>query len=246
MQDRPFPESQLHGEIEEVFPDVFFVTGSLKMGPGLRISRNMTVVRDGESLTVVNSVRLDDAGLKALDALGKVEHVIRLAGFHGMDDPFYKDRYGAKVWAVRGMKYRTGLTPKKGQDVYFEADEALDAESDLPIEGARLYTFDVKPPEGILVLERGGGIAIGGDALQNWGGTNRYFSFLGKVMMRVLGFIAPHKLGRGWLKATNPTAATIRGVLDLEFDHFLPAHGERVEGGARDKFRPAIEAYAAK
>ena len=48
------------------------------------------VLKQNDSLSVVNSLRMDDAGLAALDALGKVEHVIRLAGFHGMDDPFYK------------------------------------------------------------------------------------------------------------------------------------------------------------
>ena len=55
-------------------------------------------------MILVNSVRLDVAGLAALEALGRVTDVIRLAGNHGMDDPFYKDRYGAKVWAVRGQR----------------------------------------------------------------------------------------------------------------------------------------------
>ena len=39
--------------------------------------------------------------------------MIRLAGFHGMDDPFYKDRYGAKVWVVKGHVYAKGFDAPK-------------------------------------------------------------------------------------------------------------------------------------
>ena len=35
-------------------------------------------MREDGALTLVNSVRLDDAGLAALDALGKVTNVVRL------------------------------------------------------------------------------------------------------------------------------------------------------------------------
>src|SRR5262245_30354002 len=92
-----FPPAWPHGALTEVFPDVFVVTGSMRFPLPLVpvfASRTMTILRDGGSLALVNTVRLDDPGLAALDALGKVEHVIRLAGFHGSDDPFYKDRYG--------------------------------------------------------------------------------------------------------------------------------------------------------
>ncbi|GEM_PF-3074825 len=102
MIKKAFPKAMKHGDIEEVFSDVFFVTGSCSSRRPLpmKFSRNMTVVRDGNELTLINTVRLNEAGLKQLEALGQVKHVIRLAGFHGVDDPFYKDRYGAKVWSV--------------------------------------------------------------------------------------------------------------------------------------------------
>ena len=75
----------------------------------IRFSRNMTVLRRGERLVLINSVRLDDAGLAALDKLGKVSDVVRLAANHGMDDPFYADRYKARVWAVKGQRYTAGF-----------------------------------------------------------------------------------------------------------------------------------------
>ena len=65
--------------------------GSVETGP-MRCSRNMFVIRQGDELILVNSVRLTDDGLKELESLGNVKHVIRLAFGHGMDDPFYQAR----------------------------------------------------------------------------------------------------------------------------------------------------------
>ncbi len=94
----PFPEALPDGPIEEVFPDVFFVTGTMQtqlMGAHWHFSRNMTVVRDGGVLSLINSVRLDAAGLALLDAFGRVVQVLRIDSLHGRDDAFYKARYGA-------------------------------------------------------------------------------------------------------------------------------------------------------
>ncbi len=240
-EPRPFPAALPHSEIREVLEGVFFVTGTMRL-PGLlpiRFSRNMAIVRDGERLVLVNSVRLDEKGLAALDALGKVTDVIRLAGNHGMDDPFYKDRYGAKVWAVRGQRYRAGFDA--GAPEYFVADEQMDAATPLPIGGARLYVIDSKPSEGILLLERSGGVAIAGDCLQHWHAPDAYFSWLAGPIMRLMGFIKPHNVGPAWLKNTKPPKEQLRGILDLPFANVLPAHGAAVMGDARSHYRSAIE-----
>jgi hypothetical protein len=92
----------------------------------MRFSRNMTVVREGDRLVLINAVRLDDAGLAALDALGKVTDVIRLAGNHGLDDPFYADRYHAKVWVVKGQRYTSGFNTRSPR-TYFTPDVEMDA-----------------------------------------------------------------------------------------------------------------------
>lgn len=240
---REFPKAYPHGELREVMKDVFFVTGTVPM-PGplpITFSRNMTVIRHDGALTLVNSLRLDEAGLAALERLGKVAHVVRLAGFHGMDDPFYKDRYGAKVWALRGQVYSTGFDPPVDPTrAYFMADVEVDASTELPLPGARLYLFSTKPPEGLLLLDRDGGVVVAGDCLQNWAAPDRYFSFLGKLMMRAMGFLKPHNVGPGWLRAARPKANELRGVLDLPFEHVLPAHGAEVMGGAKEAFRPSL------
>lgn len=240
--DRPHPEAQQHGEITELFPDVFFVTGTIAM-PGrlpMRFSRNMTVLRHDGELMLVNSIRLDASGLKALEQLGNIAHVIRLAGFHGMDDPFYKDRYGAKVWSV-DAPYLSGFGT--GAEPYLQPDVTIDSETKLPLPDAALIDFkSAKPGEGLLFVEREGGIIVSGDCLQNWAKSDRYFSLPAKIMMRMMGFIKAHNVGPGWLKAAKPNVGEVKSLLDREFEHVLPAHGAPVLGNAKQHYSPVINA----
>src|SRR6185295_11957327 len=153
MTSRAHPPAYPHGELQEVFPNVFFAMGTLSM-PGpipVRFSRNMTVVREGDRLVLVNSIRLSEEGLKQLDRLGKVTDVVRLAAFHGMDDPFYKERYGAKTWTVRGQRYVAGF--KMDATPYHVADEEMHDGGNLPLSGARIYVIAGSPPEGLLLVE---------------------------------------------------------------------------------------------
>lgn len=239
---RPHPAARPHGELTEVLPDIFFVTGSVNLGP-LGFSRAMTVVREGDRLVLFNSVRLNEEGLAQLDALGKVTDVVKLAGAHGMDDPFYKERYGATVHGLKGQTWFTGPDVKKGT-VYFEPDNELEPGGPMPLEGADVVIIDGQPPEGFMRLDRHGGTIISGDALQNWETTDPFFSFVGKLGMRALGFIRPAALGAGWLKFVKPPKDQVRGILDLEFANVFPCHGTPVIGGASGKYRPAIEKYA--
>jgi hypothetical protein len=203
------------------------------------VSRNMVIIREGDRLVLINSCRLDAAGLAALDALGRVTDVIRLAGNHGMDDPFYKDRYGAKVWAVRGQRYKAGFG--SGEQTYFEPDLEMDATTELPLAGAKLYVIDSKPPEGILIVERHDGVAVTGDCLQHWHAVDPYCNWLGKQALRMMGFVKPHAVGPAWLKHSNPPRDQLRGILSLRFANLLPSHGAAVIGEALSHYRPAIE-----
>jgi hypothetical protein len=243
---RPHPPALEHGELREVLPGLHVVTGTVKL-PGampIRFSRNMAVVRQGERLVLVNSVRLDDAGLAALDKLGKVTDVVRLAGNHGSDDPFYAEHYGAKVWVVKGQRYTAGFETSS-PNTYFTPHHEMEASSALPIEGAKLFVIDAKPPEGMLVLAGHGGVVISGDCLQNWATADEYFSWLARPMMKMMGFIKPHNVGPAWLRGCKPPKAQLRAILDLEFANVVPAHGAPVIGDARERYRAALERASA-
>lgn len=239
------PKALKHGAFREVFPNVFMVSGAMGFYPGISCSRNMTVIREGERLVVINSVRLSEQGHRALDELGEVTDVLSIAGFHGRDDEHYKRQYGAKIWDLEGHMYTRGFGKPKPEDVYFTADTKMNAQTELPLQDASLYVFESRSPEAMVLLDRDGGVAVGGDALQNWERSDEYFSFLGTLMMKSLGFIRPRNVGPGWIKQARPSRESVRAVLDLPFEHLLPAHGREVIGHARDDFRPSIEAFAA-
>ncbi len=232
-----------HGSLREVLPELFVVQGSLAFGPA-RFSRNMTVVRRGGELVLFNTVRLNDAGLAELDALGRVAHVVRLSGFHGMDDPFYKVRYGATVWNLKGQRYFEGVDLVNGA-TYFEADEDLDSDRLPPLPQARLFRFSTTPPEGVVILPLAGGTAISGDSFQNWADPEKHFNEAGREQFGSWGFIGPAKLGPGWVRNHHPDPAELQALLDLGFANLVPSHGDPLLSGASEAYRAEVVAYAA-
>ncbi len=215
-----FQPALSHGAIQEVFPDVFFVSGAMEtvlQGMDWKFSRNMTVVKDGERLIIVNSVRLGEEGLAELDRLGRVTDVVRLGALHGRDDPFYVDRYGAEYWMMPGMEHETGL----------KATSTLAPEGPLPISDATLFAFQTTQiPEGILRLDRAGGILIACDALQNWLAPDEYFSDTSRELMQGMGFFTPANLGPVWVQAAAPAGEDFARLKALSFKHALCGHGE--------------------
>lgn len=232
-----------HGRFREIFEGIWFIRGGIKMPMlmPMKIGRAMTVVRGEDGLVIFNSMRLSEGGLAELESLGEVKHVIRLAGFHGRDDGFYRERYGAQVHAVEGQLYTRGMNPQKAEP-YMEPDNWLTGESGLPIADARLKVLaSSNPPEAICRLDREGGILISGDSLQHSPEPDEYYNFPAKLMMKRFGFFKPYNVGPGWLQFARPSAAEVRSILDLEFQHVLPGHGDAVIGGAKEKYRNAIE-----
>lgn len=223
------PAAMPHSEIREIFPDVFFVTGTSRptfAGTSWQYSRNMTILREGDEVTLVNTVRLDDAGLAELDALGKVRNIVKLGAFHGMDDAFYRERYGAKQWALAGMDHEGGHA----------TDGVLRVGGEAPVRGASVFVFETATmPEGLLLVERQGGILISCDSLQNWAEPDRFFDEASIEKMSAIGFLQPANIGPGWRQACNPQASDFARVNELAFCHLLPAHGTPILGDAKTK-----------
>lgn len=216
-----FPAAKPHGEIREIFPDIFHVTGSVDMVPGMRISRAMTILREGDKLTLISPIRMSEDGLTKLDALGRVKNIVKLGGYHlgaqnGLDDPFYADRYGAELWALEGMEHKGGLT----------ADRLLQVGGATPVTGLTLFAFETsKLPEGMFLLDREGGILITADSLQNWAEPDAFFSEMAAERMGKAGFFKPANIGPEWLRFCTPDRREFDRVAALDFQHLLPSHG---------------------
>lgn len=224
-----FPAALPHGPLTEAFPDVHVVTGTFRMGPGLVITRNMTVVRQGGELILINSVRLDEAGERALEALGKPTHLLRIGAFHGADDAYFAQRWGMTVWAPPGTEHGRGLTTKH---------ELVAGSS--PIEGARVFPFaHAKKPEVALVLANG--VLVTCDSYQNWT-TFEGCSLIGKGVAWAMGF-GPTVIGGPWTKAMGTEVRRdFDALLDEPFVHLSSAHGTVLRDEAKAGLRNAVAA----
>ena len=223
-----------HGEIEPIADEVFMLRGSIKMNPVLRITRNMAIVRNDDELTLINPVRMNESGLAALDRLGVVKNILRLGAFHGIDDPFYMDRYSASFWAQPG-----GIT-------YTEPaiDKVLETGGELPFPDAKFHAFEhTKEPEGAILIERGKGLLLTTDAIQHYGDYS-YNNLPARLLMPFIGFPKTTLVGPIWLKVMTPEGGSLRhafsGILEWTFDSLLAAHGTFLESGAHGAVSVAV------
>ncbi len=233
--DTHYPAAQRHDPIAELFEDVFWVHGGMRMGPGMRINRNMVVLRDGGELTLISPVRMSAEGEAALDALGAVKHVIRIGPGHSFDDRYYVERYGAAFW--RNEKVGRGAEPTP--------TKKLAKGVKLPVKDAELFAFEeTKVPEFAILVKREGGLLITCDAVQNWVDW-RHCSLLARIVMPFLGIKKNLQVGPLWKKMLTPEGGSLRPdfdrLLDLDFDHLIAGHGGLCRGGAKARVREAVD-----
>ncbi len=231
------PPQLPHGELREILPDVFFVQGQSRPvygGQQFQFSRNMVVIRDAGVLTLVNTMRLDDAGLRQLDALGTVGHVARLGHFHGRDDAFYVDRYAPTMWAFSQAPHERGV----------ETDVELVEGGDTPFAEGQAFRFDTgSVSEGLLLLKRHGGVLLACDSLQNWAEVDEHWDEHSIAVMRPKGFHAGVNVGPGFMARGTPPAADFARLEALTATHLISAHGPPIIGTAQEALAPILQAF---
>jgi len=239
-EERSYPpvHKKGNGPVVTVFEDVFQVRGSADLADIIgkpTVGRVMTIIRDGEELHIINSIRVKPETEAEIEKLGKPKHVYKLGWNHGMDDPYWIEKYGATFWALPGMKGRMGVEPHK----------QLTEDAELPIKGAKFFNFKacVKQLEGGIWLERHGGIAIVCDTLTNYADPWDGFGTGGKLVIKAIAgppgsHLAPLR------KDLVKDGGTAKGfgedivrLCDMKFDCMLCAHGWPLKGKADDTVR---------
>ena len=230
----PHAPAYPHDPIEEIAADLFMVRGSVRMNALMRITRNMAIVRHQGDLTLINSIRLDEEGERELLALGDVKRILRLGPLHGLDDPYYVDRFGAELWAQ--AESETYPEPK--------IEQKLVVDRPLPLPDAELFAFaGTKQPESALLIRRDPGVLLTCDAIQHYG-DYRHNTLLARLVMPFIGFPRTTVVGPIWLKIMTPTGGSLKSeferLLTLDFDRLLSAHGSLLTSGAKDSVAAAV------
>ena len=209
-----------HGQIKEILPNIFMVTGTniIKHDNAvLQHSRNMIIVRDGNALSLINTVRLQDNALITLESLGDVQNIIRIGAFHGRDDLFYIDRYSAKLWALKGMVHDHNHT----------TDIEMVSGSKMPFDKGSFFVFETaKQPEGALHIAQEGGILITCDSIKNWLAPDQFFNAETAKTYEDQGLFGAASISTVWKKACNVKSSDFARLKTFSFHHLLSAHGE--------------------
>lgn len=232
-----YPKALPHDLPIALGENLFAVYGSVYLNPILRITRTMTIVRHDDELTLINPVRMNDDGLRALEALGTVRHVLRLGPLHGMDDPFYVDRYKAEFWSFEGGTTYTEPAISK----------PLVAGGPLPFPDAELLAFEhVKQPEGAILIRRGRGVLVTCDAVQSYTTPPHqpHTPLWTRLILPLAGFPRKTIIGPVWIKLIATSKEKVREdferLLALEFDQLIAAHGTFLPRNAHAEFEAAF------
>nr|WP_282615526.1 hypothetical protein [Pseudomonas violetae] len=193
----------------------------------------MVIVKNGDELTLINPVRMNDEALLSLEDLGSVRHVMRLGDFHGLDDLFYVDRYQAQFWCQ---------SPPETYKVPI-ASHVISSAAIPPLPNAQFFVYEAaKFPEACLLLEDLK-LLITTDSIQYWADWS-YTTFLTRCILQLMGFKLTLLIGGPWLKRVTvqggSLASDFEKLLALDFEHIVGAHGQVLREAAKPMLKAAI------
>ncbi len=233
MKPNKFPAAMPHGEIKEIFPDVFLVAGRFRMMPGLVILRNMVIIRSKGELTLINCIRLTNQGQHELEALGEIKHIIRLGDAHSCDFPFYKTSYDVTYWGLNNMRECAGMKP----------DKVLVHHAELPFPNTEVFIFNNKKHgEAAIILQREGGVLITCDSVVN-SGNMRKANFFAKLFSRLSGVIGHAKIPKFWRMRSRVKITDYDELLTHDFKHLLSAHGKPLLDDAKQCLTETVKNF---
>ena len=256
--DFPKPTSVPYAKLEPLFPDdeknnVWTVRGCFRIIPYIfDVTSTMTVHRNEQNeLTIFNAFRCDDELEKEILKLGKVAHVVKLGQFHGDSDAYYvraPQFSSPKLWTLPNGSVAEGT----------KADGILTPEgTELPISGSTVYNLDGHPfPEGLMTIpcqssQGSSKLLVACDSLVHVsdlsiiGYSTRFiFYMMGLNMQSENGVPKPAPM---WLKQTvdaigaDQVRQWYKNVMDLEWSHFVGAHGGPARNVDHDAVMRAVE-----
>ncbi len=224
--DHVFP----HGDLIELAPRLWSVTGSLARSP---IPRTMVIYRLGDGgLLIHSAVALNDEGMTALEALGAPKILVVPNRMHRSDAGVYKERYPDLVVCC----------PEGARDAAAKV-VAVDNVSPVVLEPHGIVCHGDPSFEQTYELPLDDGVAlICADALFNLMEHLPGFSgFMARYVSRSTGFFGVTGLGKLFLGKQAPV---LKAWLNAQADRddvrlFVVAHGEPVTTDVSARLREA-------
>jgi hypothetical protein len=224
-----------HGSVSFVDDGLFVVAGRWKHSA---FERKMTVflLASGE-VAVHSAIAMDEAGMAALEAVGRPSWILVPNSLHASDASWYADRYpGARV-----------LVPAAARVKLFEKIHRIDGSIDedwpdpsrseveiVPLAGTRIGEIAfVHGPSRTLVLT---------DAVFHY--RDRDLPFASRTFMRLnraYGRFGPSRIFTSFV-ITDQDAfhASIEALLEHDFNRVIMSHGRMLESGGKEAIRNAF------
>lgn len=238
--------------IERLDENIFVVHASHVIKKLAQVSRNMVILRHNKrELTLVNPVRLNEAGEEELARLGSVRRIIRLAPHHGIShDRYYIERFpGVRRWAPLAQN-------SLNEEDELPIHRVLAADDNAILPSCHVFSFvETSQPECALLILRDyeGNLLITGSALQSHR-HNPYVNALVRAKQTAEGMMQGSiVVPPSWLRNNAPghqhlsyrrrqsLRSECERLLQLDFDRLISSSGVMVHQYAKEKAVLAVE-----
>jgi hypothetical protein len=224
-----------HGPIDFVDDGLFVVEGRWKRSP---FERKMTVflLASGE-VAIHSALAMDEAGMAALEAIGRPSWILVPNSYHYSDAGWYADRYpsarvlvpaAARVKLFEKVRRIDGAVDDDWPEAY-RAELAV-----VPLAGTRNGEVAfVHAPSRTLVLT---------DAVFNYRGHDLpFFARMFMRLNRAYGGFRPSRIFTSFVIGNRDAFhASIESLLEHDFDRVIMSHGSVLATGGKDAIRDAF------
>ncbi len=224
-----------HGPISFVDDGLFVVEGRWKRSA---FERKMTVFRLASGDVAVHSaIAMDEAGMAALEAIGRPSWILVPNVLHCSDAGWYGDRYPSARVLVPAAARAKLFNKVRRIDGSIDEDwpEALRGElAVVPLHGTRINEVAfVHAPSRTLVLT---------DAVFNY--REHDLPWLARTLMRVnraYGRFGPSRIFTSFVvDERDAFHASIAALLEHDFDRVIMSHGRMLESDGKAEMRDAF------
>ena len=222
------------GELLRPIADEVWETEQVfKLGP-VRLDHRMTVVRlEGGGLWIHSPVRLDPDLRAALDALGRVEHVIAPSLFHDLHLQECSAAYpDARLYCAPGFS-------EEHPDLTFHKTLGDDPPDVWSGKIDQHLIAGMPRVNEIVFLHRASRTLIVADLLFNLGRDVDLISGFCFRLFGTYGCTASSRLYRSFIKDRAAFRSSLDRILSQEFDRVVVGHGSIVEIGGRQVLEQA-------